>query len=65
MQLFSVDIGPVRLSALFFLFQNFPISLSDFYILFLLSITFPISLSDFTIELLSKNLIGKVNDKKI
>ena len=25
-----VDLGPVRLLVLFFLFQNFPISLSDF-----------------------------------
>ena len=44
----------------FFLFQNFPISLSDFQIgFFFLSLTFPISLSDFTIEVLSKNLITK------
>ena len=43
----------------FFLFQDFPISLSDFEVIFFLSLIFPISLSDFTIELLSKNLITK------
>ena len=32
--------------------------------IFFLSLTLLISLSDFTIELLSKTLIGKINDKK-
>ena len=55
----SYDLGPVCLLVLFFLFQNFLTSLSDFWIILFLSLTFPISLSDFTIELLSKNLITK------
>ena len=58
--------GPVRLQVLFFLFQNFPISLSDFLIIF-----FVINFSYFVIRFLlnssivkSDNEIGKVNDKK-
>ena len=59
--------GPVRLYLRFFLFQNFPISLLDFYIRFF----FVINFSYFVIRFLlnssivkSNNEIGKVNDKK-
>ena len=39
-----VDLGANRLLVLCFLFQNFPVSLSDFLIIFFLSLTNPISL---------------------